>query len=239
MTQEFGLHRVASAELKRLLRALHREALSSPITRSSLIEKSFGDIEANLDLLVGRDTAAAKALVVAVLAERQSERGQVAALSLCGPPSPGTRSRDLADQVRELIASATQSVQVYGLTVGEDPGVLRTLGALMGGRDVRVRVVFAVAADAPLTGVRSYVEGAVSARGLLEVYACVGARLRGRCVIVDDAKVLLTSGALSAVEEDGQLDLGVSFRDHAYVQAWSAEWERLLATGVCVPVPEA
>lgn len=238
MAQEFGLHRVSSSELKRLLRALHREALSSPITRSSLIEKAFGDIEGHLDLLIGRDTASAKALLIAVLAERQGERGQVAALSYCGVPSAGTRSRDLADQVRELIASSTQSVHVYGLTLGEDPGLLRTLGALMAGRDVCVRVVFDVPADVPLTRVRGYVEEALAARAQLEVFASVGARLRARMVVVDDAKVLVTSGMLSAVEEDGQLDVGVQFRDHAYVQAWTAEWQRLLALNICVPVPE-
>lgn len=236
MAQDFGLHRVASAELKRLLRALHRDALASPITRSSLIEKAFGDIEGHLDLLVGRDTASAKALLIAVLAERSGERGQVAALSYCGVPSPGTRSRDLADQVRELIAGATQSVQLYGLTLGDDAALLRTLGALMGGREVRVRAVFAVERGTQLSEVRSYVEASLSARTQLEVFACP--HLRARLAIVDDAKVLVTSGALTAVEEDGALDVGVVFRDHAYVQAWNTEWDRLLAAGVAVAVPE-
>jgi hypothetical protein len=228
MSSEFGLHRVTSSELKRLLRALHREALASPITRSSLIEKSFGDVEANLDLLVGRDTAAAKALLIAVLAERSGERGQVATLSYCGVPSPGTRSRDLAEQVRELIAGATQGVALYGLTVGEDPGVLRTVGALMGGRDVKVRAVFDLQSSS-LEDVRAYVESTLASRADLEVFAVP--RLRARMVVVDAAKVLVTSGALTA-EEGGALDLGVVFRDHAYVQAWDAEWDRLVASGV-------
>lgn len=236
MPQDFGLHRVASSELKRLLRALHRDVLASPISRSSLIEKAFGDIEGHLDLLIGRDTASAKALVIAVLAERSGERGQVAALSYCGVPSPGTRSRDLADQVRELVASATVSVDLYGLTVGEDPGLLRTVGALMGGRDVKVRAVFDILPDTPLAHVRAYVEESLAARASLEVFACP--RLHARLAVVDDAKVLLTSGALTAVEEGGALDVGVVFRDHAYVQAWNAEWERLLAAGTARAVPE-
>jgi hypothetical protein len=238
MAQEFGLHHIGSNDLKRLLRALHREALSSPITRSSLIEKAFGDQEAHLDLLVGRDIAAAKAIIIAVLAERAGERGQVASLSYCGVPSPGTRSRDLADQVRELIASSTQSVELYGLTMAEGPELLRTLGALMGGRDVRVRLVFDVAREQPLAELRAYVERVLPKRALLEVFACVGARLRARVAIVDESKVLVTSGGLSAVEEDGAVDIGVLFRDHTYVQAWASEWQRLLATGACVPVPQ-
>lgn len=237
MAQEFGLHHLGSNDLKRLLRALHREALPSPITRSSLIEKAFGDQEAHLDLLVGRDMAAAKAILIAVLAERAGERGQVAALSYCGVPSPGTRSRDLADQVRELIASATESVHLYGLTMAEGPELLRTVGALMGGRDVQVRLVFQVEPAFPLAQLRAYVEQVLPTRAPLEVFACVGADLRARVAIVDQSKVLLTSGDLGTVEEDGKLDLGVLFRDHTYVQAWGSEWQRLLATGACIAVP--
>lgn len=66
----FGMHRVSTEELKRLLRALHRGAISSPVSRWSLIEKAFGNIEGNLEHLIGRDTAAAKAVIFAVLEER-------------------------------------------------------------------------------------------------------------------------------------------------------------------------
>ena len=65
-----GLHRVSTEELKRLLRALHRGALSSPVTRWSLIEKGFGNMEGNLKHVVGRDTDSAKAVLFAVLEER-------------------------------------------------------------------------------------------------------------------------------------------------------------------------
>lgn len=68
----FGIHRVSTDELKRLLRALHRGAISSPVTRWSLIEKGFGNQEGNLDHVIGRDTAAAKALIFAVLQERSA-----------------------------------------------------------------------------------------------------------------------------------------------------------------------
>jgi hypothetical protein len=65
-----GLHRVSTDELKRLLRALHRGAISSPVTRWSLIEKGFGNIEGHLRHVVARDTDGAKAVILAVLEER-------------------------------------------------------------------------------------------------------------------------------------------------------------------------
>lgn len=65
-----GIHRVSTDELKRLLRWLHRGILPSPITRSALIEKAFGNQEGNLRFVVGLDVASAKALIFAVLEER-------------------------------------------------------------------------------------------------------------------------------------------------------------------------
>src|SRR4051794_5840117 len=102
MSSSLGLHRVSSDDLKRLLRALHRGVLPSPITRSALIEKAFGHIEGNLDALVGRELEVAKTAIVAVLAERGATHGARVQLSYMGVPAAGTRSRDLREQVRDL-----------------------------------------------------------------------------------------------------------------------------------------
>jgi len=69
-----GLTRVSDDELRRLLKALHRELLRTPITRSGLIEAAFGHIEADLEPMVGRDQRSAQALIVCVLAEREAAR---------------------------------------------------------------------------------------------------------------------------------------------------------------------
>lgn len=237
MPQEFGLHRLPNPELQRLLRALHRDVFTSPITRSSLIEKAFGHIEAHLDLVVGRDVASAKAVVIAALAERDGVRGQGAVLAYCGTPAPGTRSRDMLDQVRELIAGATKSVDVYGLRMSDDRSLLKTLGSLMSGRDVKVRlVVDAAGIDAPVRQVHRLVSESFGASASLEVFACVGASFRGRVVVVDDGKVLVTSGELTTREDDDCIDVGVVFSDASYNRALADEWKRLVLTGVCVPV---
>ncbi len=74
-----GVTRVPSDELKRLLKALHRGLLRTPITRSGLIEAAFGHLEAELDAVVGRDKAAAQALIVCVLGERAHADRKIAA----------------------------------------------------------------------------------------------------------------------------------------------------------------
>jgi hypothetical protein len=70
MQPGIGIHRISTDDLKRLMRALHRGALSSPVTRASLIEKGFGNIEGHLKHVVGRDSAGARAVIAAVLEER-------------------------------------------------------------------------------------------------------------------------------------------------------------------------
>lgn len=236
----FGLHRLSTDELKRLLRALHRGALSSPITRSSLIEKAFGHIEGHLDLIVGRDEASAKAIVLAVLGERGADRSDAdtgrsaAELVYMGPPSPGTRSRDLADRVRELLASATKSAFVLGLSLDDDNGLVRTASALIAGRDAHVRLVFDThGVSDGHARVRAFVRERLSSIDeKLTLFACSGARLRARAVIVDGQRVLVTSGELAGREEDGSVDVGVTVRDSAYAKALEDEWTKLLASGV-------
>lgn len=69
-----GLSRVSEDDLVRLLRTVHRGEIAFPITRATLIACAFGHIEGELDLLVGRDQAGARALLVAVIAERRARR---------------------------------------------------------------------------------------------------------------------------------------------------------------------
>lgn len=67
-----GLSRVSTDELGRLLRAMYRGVLGSPLTRAALISTGFGNIEAHLGLLLGLDVQAAQRVVIAALAERRA-----------------------------------------------------------------------------------------------------------------------------------------------------------------------
>lgn len=67
-----GFTRVPPADLEQLLRIVHRGTVPFPITRAALVACAFGHLESELDLLVGRDQAAARALLVAVIAERRA-----------------------------------------------------------------------------------------------------------------------------------------------------------------------
>jgi len=66
-----GLRRIPTEQLQRLLRMVHKDQLTFPITRSGLIAAAMGDFEQHLDLLVGLDKRGAQNVLVAVLAERR------------------------------------------------------------------------------------------------------------------------------------------------------------------------
>ena len=66
-----GLARVSTEDLSRLLRIVHRGAVPFPISRASLVLCAFGHLEGELDLLVGLDQRGARAVLVAVIAERR------------------------------------------------------------------------------------------------------------------------------------------------------------------------
>lgn len=67
-----GLSRVSTEDLTRLLRIVHRGTVPFPISRASLVLCAFGHLEGELDLLIGRDQAGARAMLVAVIAERRA-----------------------------------------------------------------------------------------------------------------------------------------------------------------------
>ena len=68
-----GLSRVSTEDLTRLLKIVHRESVPFPISRASLVLCAFGHLESELDLLVGLDQKGARALLVAVIAERRAQ----------------------------------------------------------------------------------------------------------------------------------------------------------------------
>ena len=65
-----GLTAVSTGDLKAMLRALHREELTCPITQLSLASAGFLRLGDDLELLQGLDRPAVRAVLVAVLYER-------------------------------------------------------------------------------------------------------------------------------------------------------------------------
>lgn len=66
-----GLTHLTTAQLQRLLAAVHRGRLRCPLEPQQLHLSGLSDIADRVEALRGLDTRAVKAVLVAVLAERQ------------------------------------------------------------------------------------------------------------------------------------------------------------------------
>jgi len=228
-----GIHRVSTPILTRLVRALHRGVVSSPVTRANLIEKAFGDFERDLDALVGLEARAAQALIASVLRERGAKGGGSAALTYMGPPLPGTRSRDVRELAREQVATATRAITVFGLRAdASDGALLSTLAAAAQGRALAVKVALVAAEHGEALGTLRTRLGPLG----VELYRLTTRQVRGYALLVDGARLLVSSAPLEATEDDGCIDFGALLDDPEAVRAFDDEWTRLLRAGELVRV---
>jgi hypothetical protein len=236
---ETGIHRVSTEHLKRVLRALHRGVLPSPVTRSALIEKAFGDFERDLDVLVGLDARGAQAVIASVLKQRNAGSEARAQLVYMGPPSAGTKSRDALEVVREQLATATRSITLLGAHAsGMSGALLSTLAAAVQGRGLRAHIAF----DADLTSAAAEAERVAEAdvRSRLAplgvaFYAFTERRARGHALLVDSLRLYVSSAPLDATEDEGYVDFGAIIEDLDAVRAFEEEWARLLRSGQLTP----
>lgn len=231
-----GMTRVSTEDLLRLLKALHRGTLHEPISRSALIAGAFGHAEGGLGAIVGRDIASAVAMVSAVLAERENARAGKLHLSVQGPAVPGTRSRDMIEQVIELVASAATSIDLCGMTMTDDRRLARSLTAAIEARRLQARVIFAADAVEELEPrIRAYLTS-FGLPSTVQAWYAPRAQLRARVVIADQTRVLVGSSDLISTEEDGTFDVGVIIEDANFARALGDEWEKWMRAGELVLV---
>jgi hypothetical protein len=71
--RQTGLTHLAIDDLKRLLSALHRKTLRCPVGVQALHEAGLSYLQDRVDFLGGLDETAVRAVLVAVIAERQEQ----------------------------------------------------------------------------------------------------------------------------------------------------------------------
>lgn len=142
-----GLHQVSNDELRRLVRAIYRKALPCPITRAGLVVAQFGDLEGHLDALIGRDRAAALAIIHVVLTERDAAHSSSAnvrsnaELLWQGPRPTGSALREPLEWVKDRLAQAQREVLWSGIPAAARHNLLQTLHAAQRGRSLQVQLI--------------------------------------------------------------------------------------------------
>jgi hypothetical protein len=69
-----GLTHLTTAQLERLLKAVHREQVNCPLEATEVHLAGLSDVADRMDALRGLDQRAVKAVLVAVIAERRRAR---------------------------------------------------------------------------------------------------------------------------------------------------------------------
>lgn len=114
-----ALTRVPTSTLESLLRSIHRERLPMPLSRAALIAGGFGNVEGELGALQGLDARAAKAVIVAAIAERRAAATHV---------SLASSGADTTAHL-ELVGGARHDVFIAGYDA-RDLALLAALAAL-------------------------------------------------------------------------------------------------------------
>jgi hypothetical protein len=240
-----GLHKVSSAELVRLVRAIAREDFADPVTRAALVLAKFGHLEDQLDALVGRDKAAATAILSAVLHERSSAPARAVTGVWSGPAPTGQGTRDVYDSLLELIATAEQSLLLTGADLERDARLLRSLHSAQRGRSLHAVVVLSgAAAEVDRSALEELARELFQERlPWPELYVPDVARVRSAipvALLADHKRALILSGAPPAIEaEDYELTQGVLVEDDAVVTALWAQWQVLIDGAALLPLRAA
>jgi hypothetical protein len=234
---EPGLHRLDEAQLTRLARALARGDFPEPITRAGLMLAKLGDLELNVEALIGRPKAMALAILSVLLRERAQRPQLHARLTWSGPTSNASAPRTPYESLQELIARAESSLFCSGLVLARDARLLSALHAAQRGNGLAVTVV--LAEPAALSG-KAHVLAAATELFLARLpwprlLVPDPARLRPNlphCSIVDERQVLLLSGAAPAIEPDERdVCAGVLLDSPNLARELRAQFDALLADG--------
>jgi hypothetical protein len=245
MEQTLGLHRLADDDLTRILRALYKEQIASPVQRRGLVLAKLGHLEEHLGALIGHSKTAAIAILSAVLQERRALRGAQASLLWSGPAGTGAGTRDPHEGVQELIATAQQSVLWIGANMHDDARLLRSLHAAQRGRGLEVTLLL----DLPLARGRSAALAALKAAAselfwqaselptLLVAAEDTLLPPWPRCLVLDDERMALLAGAPSSVEPDERhITFGLVVTQGSLARTLTLTWRALLERGLLVPL---
>jgi hypothetical protein len=120
-----------------------------------------------------------------------------------------------------------------GIKLDEEHRLFKTLRALLAGRDITLELLLDNASE---HDARAFLDQHLPERERVRVRLAVERALRARLVIVDEARVLVTTGELTTEEDDGFIDVGVRFTDASYIAQLRSEWEQLERAGILIPV---
>ncbi len=258
-------HGATSAQLSALASDLASGRVTPPFSSAGLASRGHGAQKSTVlealqrlaDLgMTGPQIAAVLSLVVA---ERDDARAVSPPPELVwsGPEAGMTASRDTSVVLRSLFAGAERSVMVAGFVVYEGRAIFETLAARMDahptlsvrfflnvGRawgdttstDSELLRIFAEEFRAKQWPGTRLPEVFYDRRALSTVRG-PRAALHAKCVVVDDARALVTSANFTEAAQERNIEAGTPVHEAGFARALRAQFEALVNTGELRRVP--
>ena len=257
------LRAVPTAELRRLYARVDEGRLRVPLTKTGLGFSGFEKLAEPLLPFYALEKQALLAVLEAVLSERGRHDDRLA-LVWSGPDEGASAARDTAGILAELVASAERSVLIAGYAIEKRSGAFAALAKVMAERNVRASMyldpdqivkrkdrlsmpVERYVEEAITTFVkRSFAEGApvpeiyvdrrILEEGAFGENGFPRISLHAKCVVVDDARALVTSANFTERGEKRNVEAGVLVKDLGFASDLAGQFRRLASLGAMVRV---
>lgn len=258
-----GLSAVPTAELRRLHGRIVDGRVRAPLTATALGFAGFERLAEPFEPLFSLPKETLLAVLDALLAER-GRHEETLALVWSGPDEGASAARDTAQVLTELVESAERSVLIAGYAFERRSGAMVALARVMAERSVHVALYLDPdqimrRKERLHDSLEAYVEAAIGrfvARNfekgapLPEIYVdrrvldaesfgedgFPRVSLHAKCVVVDDARALVTSANFTERGEKRNVEAGVLVRDVGFASGLAGQFRRLGSLGAMVRV---
>lgn len=237
------------SDLRALLRAIRAGRLSFPLSDAQLRAEGFGACAgAVLGAVAPLDRDAAAVAVELLVADRRQRPSPRVELVWTGPETEAAESRKTSVVVRRLFEEAGESVLVAGYAFDHGAEILRPLHSAMAERGVRAAIFLDIPGEAPTaaeveTFARRQIESFLAENWPFgppypaiyydprTVSPTTNASLHAKCVVIDDARALVTSANFTTRGQTRNIEVGVLIEDADFARRLAGHWQGLIARG--------
>lgn len=245
MSAGVGLRDVGLPDLQQLLRGIESRKIPCPLTGTVLQSHGLGHLKERVSILQGLDENAARAVLSAVIAEREPSSAPRLDLVWTGPEAAGTGSRDTGVVVRQLFRDARESVLICGFYFDHGKEILRPLHEVMKTRGVKATIVLDIPGRAESEqDMHAFAEAEVckffdtnwtfgEPRPLMfydprTVTPDSWVSMHAKCIVVDEDRTLLTSANFTQRAQQRNIEAGVLIDDQRFARLVRQQWLGLI-----------
>lgn len=224
----FSLVQVATPLLERFLERVRSGRTAFPLTEMGLRAHGLGPLVSSLGTLNTLGAAGTEVLLDTLLAERGRAKAVPPELVWTGPEARVSRARDTEVVLAELLGSARRSVLIAGFSFDHGARLLAPLHHVMREHGVRCALF---AEDVANFVSENWPFGEPFPTLYRDARDERYTSMHAKCVVVDDARVLVTSANFTDRGQTRNIEVGVLLHDPEFAQVLAAQWMDAVDTG--------